>query len=115
MKSVEIDTGKRKIKAEVADNVLSQALGLSFRKDGKMLFAFSRNSRAFIDMMLLSKPLYLYFMNSEKEVIEVQEAKPWGFDPRSWKLYRPDSSYRYLLESFEKLDIKEGERLEFEI
>ena len=66
-------------------------------------------------MMLLSKPLYLYFLNSEKEIIGARKAEPWSFDPRSWKLYRPEEPYRYLLESFEKLDLEEGVKLEFEI
>lgn len=112
---VEIETGDQSFAAELASNVLSRAIGLSFRTKGKMLFAFSRDSKAFIDMMLVSKPLHLYFLNSQKEVIDVQKARPWGIDPWSWKLYRPSSSYRYLLESFEKLDIEEGETLEFEI
>lgn len=101
------------IEVEVADSMISRVRGLSLRKKGKMLFKFPRPTRAKIDMMLLSKPLYLYFMDSEKEIIEVQRADPWSFDPRTWKLYSPERPYRYLLESFEKLDIDEGQKLEF--
>lgn len=80
-----------------------------------MLFVFPRSTRAKIDMMFLSKPLYLYFMGSEKEVIDVQKAEPWNWNPNTWKLYSPGVKYRYLLESFEDLEIEEGEVIEFEI
>lgn len=111
---MEIDTGDRIVEAELADTMLKRAKGLSLKEKGKMLFKFSRDTNASIDMMLLSKPLYLYFMNSDKEVIDVQKAEPWTRNPKTWRLYSPERPYRYLLESFEKLDIEEGQQLEFE-
>lgn len=80
-----------------------------------MLFAFDSPTRANIDMMFLSKPLYLYFMNSKKEVIDIQKAEPWGWNPQTWRLYSPGRPYTYLLESFEPLDIEEGDELEFDL
>lgn len=115
MKELKIQAGKDSFKADLADNFLSRAKGLSFRSEGKMLFVFSKPSQAKIDMMFLSKPLYLYFMDSEKEVIEVQEAEPWSWNPSTWRLYAPDQKYSYLLESFEQIGIEEGDRLQFEI
>ncbi len=112
---MEIDIGGKTIEAEVSDNFLSRAKGLSFRNRGKMLFAFRWDTNASIDMMFLSDPLHLYFMDSEKEVVEVQKAEPWSWDPRTWKLYSPEENYRYLLESFEQLDLEEGDTLEFEV
>lgn len=109
---VEKDDGES-FTVELADSYLLRAKGMSFRNEGKMLFVFPSNTRSSIDMMFLSRPLYLYFMDSEKKIIEVQEAEPWGLDPRTWKLYSPGQSYRYLLESFEVLDLEEGDRLFF--
>lgn len=103
----------KKVEVEVAENFLRRAWGLSLRGEGKMLFKFPRPSRARIDMMLLSKPLYLYFMNSDKEVIEVQKAEPWSFNPKSWKLYSPRKPYKYLLESFEDLGVEENQKIDF--
>jgi uncharacterized membrane protein (UPF0127 family) len=103
---------EREINAEVADTVLKRALGLSFRKKGKMLFKFPDDTRAPIDMMLMRKSLHLYFMNSEKEVIHVEEAHPWYSIPEKL-LHRPRDKYRYLLESFEQLDLEEGEQVSF--
>lgn len=113
MKTGEIKVNGEKFDVEVADNFFTRAKGLSLRSEGKMLFKFSRESRAKIDMMLLSRPLHLYFMNSKKEVIDVQNAEPWSFDPRTWRLYSPGRPYMYLLESFEDLELGEGDEVEF--
>lgn len=111
--AVRIESDKESFEAEVADNFLSRGRGLSFRNSGKMLFVFGRDTSSSIDMMFLSKPLHLYFLNSEKEVIEVQKAQPWGWDPRTWELYSPSERYRYLLESFEPLGLEKGDKLYF--
>lgn len=113
METVEIEIGSGVVEAELADSFFRQFWGLSLRNEGKMLFDFKGETRALIDMALLSDSLYLYFIDSDKEVLEVQKAEPWGFDPRSWKLYRPNEPYSYLLESFDKLEIDQGDRLEF--
>lgn len=113
MDRIEIQAGEEKFEVELADGLLSRAKGLSFRSSGKMLFKFGYDTNASIDMMFLSEPLYLYFLNAEKEVIEVQKAKPWSWNPKTWKLYYPEDSYRYLLESFEPLGVEEGDNLVF--
>lgn len=112
---MEIDTGDKIIEADLADSMLKRAKGLSLKEKGKMLFKFPSDTNASIDMMLLSEPLYLYFMNSDREVIDVQKAEPWTTNPRTWKLYSPERPYRYLLESFEDLDIEEGQEIGFEM
>lgn len=106
-----ITTAKREFTVEVADTFLKRSWGLSFRTEGKMLFKFSSDTKANIDMMLLSEPLWLYFLNAEKEVIDIQKAEPWSIDPRTWRLYSPERPYRYLIESFEELNVEEGEKI----
>ncbi len=115
MEKTSIKSEKEEFEVETARSFLSKSWGLSLRTKGKMLFVFNRDTRAKVDMMLLSNPLHLYFLDSDKKVIEVQKAEPWSLDPRTWKLYSPDKKYRYLLESFERLEIREGETLEFEV
>lgn len=100
------------IDAEIAESVLKRAIGLSFRKEGKMLFKFSGKTGVPIDMMFMREPLFLYFMNSDKEVLNVEKAEPWYTLPEKF-LHRPDENYWYLLESFEDLGIEEGDRLSF--
>lgn len=113
METVKVRLGSSELEVELADSFLKQFWGLSLRSEGKMLFDFGGEAGAMIDMALLSEPLYLYFIDSDNRVFEVQRAEPWSFDPRSWNLYRPERPYRYLLESFEELDVEEGESLEF--
>jgi uncharacterized membrane protein (UPF0127 family) len=109
---MKIELEEKEVEAEVADSVLKRALGLSFRKEVKMLFKFPEEVSAPIDMMLMRDSLYLYFMNTEKEVIHVEKAEPWYRFPEKF-LHRPDERYRYLLESFDELDIEVGDRLSF--
>lgn len=110
---MKVETPKGEIEVELADSAFKKALGLSFRKDGKMLFRFSRDTKTFIDMMLMRKPLHLYFMDSEREIIHVQRAEPWYRLPGKY-LHRPEHKYRYLLESFEDLGLEEGDILDFQ-
>ncbi|MFB6100331.1 MAG: DUF192 domain-containing protein [Candidatus Nanohalobium sp.] len=109
---MKIRTPEGEIEAEVADSILKRAVGLSLRKRGKMIFNFPGKTRAPIDMMLMRRPLHLYFMNSEKEVVHVEKAEPWYRLPGKL-FHRPGEKYRYLLESFEELGIDEGDNLEF--
>jgi len=101
-----------KIEAEIADTSWKRTKGLSLRKKGKMLFKFPENVEAPIDMMLMRKNLYLYFINSEKEIIHVGKAEPWYKLPKKF-FHRPDEDYRYLLETFESLDLEVGDRVSF--
>jgi len=112
---IRVKTGQESFEAEVADNIVKKFWGLSLRNSGKMLFVFSRDVKTSIDMMLLSEPLYLYFLDSDKKVVEKMKAQPWTWSPRTWKLYRPEKKYRYLLESFQELKLEKDDVLEFEI
>ncbi|MDY6776871.1 MAG: DUF192 domain-containing protein, partial [Candidatus Nanohaloarchaea archaeon] len=109
---IEVELPDGKIEAELADSFFERTVGLSGRSGGKMLFVFPRETRTRVDMMLLSEPLHLYFLDSDRNVIGVQRAEPWSWDPRTWRLYSPSEPYRYLLESFEELDVEEGDSME---
>lgn len=111
---MEIAVDGKEYEVELADSFISRAKGLSLRKKGKILFKFPRPTRAKIDMALLSKPLYLYFFNSDRELIYTEKAEPWSWNPKTWHFYRPEEKYQYLLESFENLELEKGEKLEIE-
>lgn len=113
--SIRIKASDQSFEAELADTFLSTFMGFRFRSEGKMMFCFRSDTRALIDMMLVPEPLYLYFIDSEKEIIEVQKANPWSLNPKTWNFYRSEKPYRYLLESFEQLNLVEGDKLEFEV
>ncbi|MFB6292501.1 MAG: DUF192 domain-containing protein [Candidatus Nanohaloarchaea archaeon] len=112
---VRVKAGGEEFEASVADDVFSHFMGLRFQDSGKMLFEFESGSRGALDMAFVPRPLHLYFMDEDREVFEVGRAEPWTPDPRTWSFYRPEREFHYLLESFEKLDVEEGDRLEFEI
>lgn len=115
MNTVEIRLHGKKIEAELADTLLKRSWGLSRRSQGKMFFVFLRSGRPGIDMMLVPEPLHLYFLDEEKEVVDVQYAEPWTLDPRTWRIYRPEKDSRYLLESFEELDLEKGDSVDFSL
>lgn len=106
-----IKAGNNTINVKIAENVLRRAIGLSFKENGKMLFKFPFPVKTSIDMMFLSTPLYLYFFDSDKELIHKEKALPWSWNPKTWILYSPEEKYQYLLESFEELDLKKGDKL----
>ena len=110
---MKIKLKNQELDVEVADSFLKRAWGLSCRKEGKMLFKFPRKTQAKIDMALLSDPLHLYFFDSEKKMIHREKASPWSWNPKTWKLYSPERPYRYLLESFEELELEVGDMLDF--
>lgn len=112
-KEAVIETKEDRYKVEVADSLLKRAWGLSLSDKGKMLFVFPGSTNAKIDMMMLSDPLWLYFLNEQKQVISVQKAMPWGLDPRTWRLYSPDENYSYLIESFDKLDLEKEDEIDW--
>lgn len=115
MKTVSVEVGEESFDVELADSLLKKSWGLSMRSSGKMLFVFNFESRPPIDMMLVREPLYLYFLDEGKNVIDVQEAEPWSFDPRTWKVYRPKESCSFLLESFEDLGLEEDDSVDFSL
>ena len=114
-RKTEVRVGEEKFESYLADSFLKRFWGLSLKKKGKMLFVLPWDTKAGIDMMLLSRPLHLYFIDSEKKVVDIKKAEPWTWNPKTWRIYRPETRHRYLLESFEKLDIQEGDKLGFEI
>lgn len=115
MSEINLQINENEVEAELADDILRKSWGLSMRKEGKMFFVFSRPGRPPIDMMLVQEPLNLYFLDESGEVIDRQYAEPWSLDPRTWRIYRPKVDAKYLLESFEELELDEGDRVSFDL
>ena len=104
---IDIDTGEDVFEAELADSFLKKFVGMRFRRDGKMLFSFVER-KPFIDMFFVPENLQLIFIDGDKKVSEVIDAKPW-------RIYRPSKPAKYLLESFETLDLEKGDEIDFQI
>lgn len=114
MKTVDIEKDGQQFEARLADNLLTHFIGMRFRGSGKMLFRFYSESRPGIDMLLVPKTLHLYFLDEKKVVVDVQKAEPWTLNPSSWSFHRPSEESKYLLESFDQLDLEEGDQLKFQ-
>jgi uncharacterized membrane protein (UPF0127 family) len=115
MRKQEIEIGGQKFEVDLADRVIDHFIGMRGCKQGKMLFDFGKSRNYRIDMFLVQTELYLYFIDSEKKVIEKKKALPWTWDPRTWRFYRSKQEYRYLLESSTDLDLEKGEKVEFQL
>lgn len=115
MESMEIEAEGQSFEALLADGLFDHFRGMRFRRSGKMLFRFYRASRPRIDMLFVPKTLYLYFLDSDKRVVDVQKAEPWRLNPGTWRFYRPAKRSKYLLESFRPVDLEQGDRLDFTV
>lgn len=113
MKRKKISISDHKFEVELAERVWERAWGLSFRDEGKMLFAFPRDITGGFHMATLSIPLQMTFIDSDKKVIEVKRAEPWTWHPKTWKIYKPEEKFRYVLETSEFYKIERGDRLKF--
>jgi len=92
------ETGAMIPEVERRDGVLGKMLGLRFRRDGRVLFTFSRPTSAAIDMVFVPVPLDIAFLDADMEIMEIHGALPVTLHPVTWRLYRPDTPYRYVLE-----------------
>lgn len=86
-------------------------LGLRFRSEGSMIFDVRGGE--LVDMALVRGDLHLYFI-SDGSLIQKIEASHWGLNPLNWELYRVPSDAEYMLESFEELDMEEGDEVNLE-
>jgi len=66
-------------------------------------------------MFLVPESLHIYFLDSEKRVVDQITAYPWSLDPRTWRVYTASKAFRYALESSEPLEIEIGDELSFEV
>lgn len=92
------------VRATVAETCLDRLRGLRFKQSGAMLFRFETPTRATVDSLFLREPLELYFFDGDRRLVDTERLAPY-------RLYRPPTEYRYLLESFEPLDVPERARL----
>jgi hypothetical protein len=101
MKQVKIATPEREIDTRLAENAFEKAWGLRRSKEGDMLFRTDR--KVTLDSFLVRDSLNLYFLGGGR-VLETGVLEPSS-------IYRPDTGSEWLLESFESLDLEQGDRV----
>lgn len=92
---------------EEAESFSEIIKGLRFRKEGKMFFQLGETVNL-IDMFFVPVPLQLIFINSEKEVVKVKKAEPWG-------IYISPVEASYLLETTDFVEVEEGDKVKFRV
>ncbi|MFB6076677.1 MAG: DUF192 domain-containing protein [Candidatus Nanohaloarchaea archaeon] len=108
MRVLNRDTGTVIPDVEVKESVWEKFVGLRFRSEGRAFFRFDRDVYAPFDMMFVRTPLDIAFLDDEMQVMEIHGAYPLTPDPYTWRLYRPDDPYRYVLETEQGMLVDHG-------
>jgi len=100
MKTKKIKIRNLEIRAKVADNFLTRAIGLMFRKKLKrnegILFIFKKEFFPRFWMMGMRFPLDMIWIDKSKKIVDItKNAKP-SFNP--FKTYVPRKPCKYVLE-----------------
>ena len=120
-KTVTVDFGKTKIKAELADTYLKRVNGLMFHKslaeNSGMLFVFDSLGKHAIWMMNMSFPIDIVWLDDEKEIIHIVEnAQPCFMNCPA---YAPEKNAKYVVEVqsgfVKKYGLEVGHFVNFEI
>jgi uncharacterized membrane protein (UPF0127 family) len=109
-------------KAELAGPAWKKMKGLMFRAslgDGHgLLMPFERDRRHEIWMLFMRFPIDIIFIGEDKRVVDIKHsARPLGWSPATWRIYRPERPCRYVLETKAGLakaaGTEAGDRLDF--
>ncbi len=88
-------------------SALKKTLGLMFVKKNNLLFLFQNKKKKRIAIhTFFCEPLYLYFFNEKKELVEKVYLEPF-------RIYFPKNKWKYLIESFVELNLKKGDKIKF--
>jgi|SRR5208283_1474151 len=96
---------------DVADSFWKHFIGLSFSKKRNMLFEMSYDGTWNLWMFGVNYPLTMIFLSKDKEVVDVQTAKPLSFNPKTWRSYSSKEPCRYILETPYSYGLKIGNQL----
>ena len=87
------------------DGILKKTIGLMFMKKNNLLYLFKNKKEKKVSIhTFFCEPLYLYFFNEKKELIEKTYLKPF-------RIYFPKKKWKYLIESFVDLKLKIGDKM----
>ena len=108
---------------EIAKSVGKKTKGLMFRKElaknSGLLMVFGYDRKHEIWMFGMRFPIDIVFIDKEKRIVEINHSvKPMGKNPKTWRVYRPSKSCRYVLEVnsgiMKKTKTETGDVLDFE-
>ena len=109
-------------KTETADSVGKKTKGLMFRdslaKDAGFLMNFKRDGKHEIWMPFMRFSIDIIFIDKDKRIVDIRHsALPIGWNPKTWRVYKPKEKARYILEvnagHSKKTKTEVGDILEF--
>ncbi len=115
---VEVASGRVITNADYANDLISLTKGLMFKETGSLLMDFGKECTPAVWTLFMKFPIDILFIDSKKRIVDMQlNAEPISFNPRTWRIYRPKSACRFVLELeggvAGKLELKEGDKLSF--
>lgn len=105
---------------EVAESIWKKTKGLMFRKglpkNSGMLFNFDDESKPGFWMFGMRFPIDIIYLDMDMKIVDIKHnVRPMGISPRSWRIYYPEKTVRYVLETCagfaENNEIKNGDTL----
>jgi len=99
------------IEADVADDLVKRAMGLSLCEKKNIFFPMPFERRWSLWMFAVRYPIKMIFINKDKKVIDIQRGIPISTNPKTWKIYIPKEPCTYILETPFDLKIKIGDKL----
>ena len=74
--------------------------------DKLYVFHFKREKRIDLHTFMCFYPIYLYFLNKKKKVVEIKLMRPF-------RIYISKNKAKYIVESMNDLDILVGDKVNF--
>ena len=96
-----------RVKGKVCKSIWSQTRGLMFSRKKTLIFEFDKEINVNLHMFFVFFPINVYFLNKNKEVIEIKE----NFKP--FAIYKPKNKFKYIVESPKKLNVKIKDKIEW--
>jgi uncharacterized membrane protein (UPF0127 family) len=99
------------IEAVLAAGFFEKMIGLSFSEKKNMLFPMDFEDRWQFWMFGVSYDLVMIFLDKDKRVVDILNAEPLSWNPKTWKVFTPKKPAKYILETPYDLKIKIGDKL----
>jgi len=100
------------LKYKICNNFFSQSKGLMFSRPKVLIFDFKKEKKISLHMLFVFYPIYVFFLNNNKEVVEQKKMNPFTF-------YKSRKQSRFIIEipsrHFDKNSIDTGDKMEFRL
>ena len=60
-------------------------------------------------------PIKIIFIDENKKIINIENAVPYSFSPKTWNLYKPDKPCKYILEVVSESNFSVGDEISYSV